>query len=48
MSAPKILVIEDNPGDVQLLRYGLSQHDEPYELFHGALCHRSGPSSSET
>jgi CheY-like chemotaxis protein len=32
MSAPRILVIEDNPGDVQLLRHGLSQQNEPYEL----------------
>jgi len=32
MRAPRILVIEDNPGDIELLRHGLSQQDEPYEL----------------
>jgi len=29
---PKILVIEDNPADVTLLRYGLDQQGEEYEL----------------
>lgn len=28
----KILIIEDDPGDVRLLRYALDQHGEPYTL----------------
>ncbi len=32
MSAPQILVIEDNPGDVQLLRHSLNLLGELYEL----------------
>jgi|HubBroStandDraft_1064217.scaffolds.fasta_scaffold80061_3 CheY-like chemotaxis protein len=28
----KLLVIEDNPGDVALLRFALDQHKEEYEL----------------
>ena len=28
----RILMIEDNPADVALLRYALDQHDEPYLL----------------
>jgi two-component system response regulator len=31
-SPPKILVIEDNPGDLLLLRYGLDHHDKEYVL----------------
>jgi CheY-like chemotaxis protein len=30
--ASRILVIEDNPGDVRMLRYALDQHAQPYEL----------------
>jgi two-component system, chemotaxis family, response regulator Rcp1 len=30
---PRILVIEDNPGDVELLRYGLDQQGSNYDLF---------------
>lgn len=32
MSSPRILVIEDNSADIALLRHGLDQHGEPYEL----------------
>jgi len=32
MSAPKILIIEDSPADLQLLQHGLNQQGEPYEL----------------
>lgn len=28
----RIVVVEDNPADVTLLRYALDQHGEPYEL----------------
>jgi two-component system response regulator len=28
----QILVIEDNPGDIRMLRYALDQHERPYEL----------------
>lgn len=32
-SAPaRIVVVEDNPADVTLLRYALDHHQEPYEL----------------
>ncbi len=29
---PKIMVVEDSPADVLLLRHALDQHGEPYEL----------------
>ena len=32
MSKPHIVVVEDNPGDVQLLRIALDQQAEEYEL----------------
>jgi CheY-like chemotaxis protein len=32
MSKPHILVIEDNPADVELLRLALDELEEPYEL----------------
>ena len=32
MSNPRILVIEDNPGDVEILKIALNRQEEPYEL----------------
>jgi CheY-like chemotaxis protein len=32
MSRPYIVVIDDNPADVELLRIALDEHGEPYEL----------------
>ena len=32
MTKPQILIIEDNPADVELLRMALDQQGEPYEL----------------
>src|SRR5271170_3330305 len=32
MSLARIVVIEDNPADIRLLRHALDQHQEPYEL----------------
>jgi len=31
-SSPTILVIEDNPADIYLLRHALDQHDEDYQM----------------
>jgi CheY-like chemotaxis protein len=32
MSRPKFLVIEDNPADIELLRFALDKQGEPYDL----------------
>ena len=32
MSKPQILVVEDNPGDVEILKIALNRQNEPYEL----------------
>jgi hypothetical protein len=47
MSQPYIVVIDDNPADVELLRISLDEHGEAYELVASPMARKPCGSSQD-